>query len=196
MTTTFYGKEGSFKPIDAQVNVALNRDAQAAKDEIEGLKLLQQGHNKRDSDFITALKNKWQAEKESKDLDQRRLDKNFIAQQNAIRRNKEQTRRNLDTEVFNIRQEAKHLEQFTKTGSQVLTNIADRQEKKIAQADLKDTFDRIGDYTDLESDVQKQALLNAFLEQDQLSWAAYLNGESAEVVAYLCLLYTSPSPRD
>ena len=185
MTTTFYGKEGSFKPIDAQVNVALNRDAQAAKDEIEGLKLLQQGHNKRDSDFISALKNKWQAEKESKDLDQRRLDKNFIAQQNAIRRNKEQTRRNLDTEVFNIRQEAKHLEQFTKTGSKALNNLADRQERKIAQADLKDTFDRIGDYTDLESDVQKQALLNSFLEQDQLSWAAYLNGESAEVVAYL-----------
>ena len=61
MGTTFYGKEGSFKPIDAQVNVALNRDAQAAQDEIEGLKLLQQGHNKRDSDFISALKNKWQA---------------------------------------------------------------------------------------------------------------------------------------
>ena len=28
---TFYGKEGNFKPIDAQVNIALNRDAQASK---------------------------------------------------------------------------------------------------------------------------------------------------------------------
>ena len=39
MSIQFYGKEGSFKPIDTQVNVALNRDAQAAQKEIEGLKL-------------------------------------------------------------------------------------------------------------------------------------------------------------
>ena len=120
MGTTFYGKEGSFKPIDAQVNVALNRDAQAAQKEIEGLKLLQRGYDERDSDFINALRRKYQVEKDSKDLDKRRVDKNFVEKQNAIRRNKDQKRRNLDTELANIRQEAKDLAQFTKTGSDVV----------------------------------------------------------------------------
>ena len=46
MSIQFYGKEGNFKPIDAQVNVALNRDAQAAKDEIDGLKLVQKAMTK------------------------------------------------------------------------------------------------------------------------------------------------------
>ena len=185
MGTTFYGKEGSFKPIDAQVNVALNRDAQAAAKELEGLKLLRQGYDERDSDFINALRQKYQVEKDSKDTDKRRVDKNFVAQQNAIRRNKDQKRRNLDTELANIRQEADNLAKFTKTGSDVLNKAADRQERKIESADLKDTLDRVGEYTDLESDVQKQALLKGFLSQNELSWAAYLKGESPEVIAYL-----------
>ena len=185
MGTTFYGKEGSFKPIDAQVNIALNRDAQAAAKELEGLKLLRQGYDERDSEFINALRQKWAAEKDSKDLDKRRVDKNFVDKQNAIRRNKDQKRRNLDTELANIRQEANNLQAFTKTGSKVLNNLADRQQRKIESADLKDTLDRVGDYTDLESDVQKQALLKAFLQNDELSWAAYLKGESPEVITYL-----------
>tara|TARA_X000000368_G_scaffold119182_1_gene93217 strand:+ start:993 stop:3527 length:2535 start_codon:yes stop_codon:yes gene_type:complete len=185
MGTTFYGKEGSFKPIDAQVNVALNRDAQAAAKELEGLKLLRQGYDERDSEFINALRQKWVAEKDSKDLDKRRVDKNFVDKQNAIRRNKDQKRRNLDTELANIRREADNLAAFTKTGSKVLNNLADRQERKIESADLKDTLDRVGDYTDLESDVQKQALLKSFLQNDELSWAAYLKGESPEVITYL-----------
>ncbi len=185
MGTTFYGKEGSFKPIDAQVNVALNRDAQAAQQELEGLKLLQRGYDERDSDFINALRRKFQVEKDSKDQDKRRVDKNFVEKQNAIRRNKDQKRRNLDTELANIRQEAEDLAQFTKTGSDVLNNLADRQQRKIESADLKDTLDRVSEYTDLESDVQKQALLKGFLAQDELSWAAYLKGESPEVIAYL-----------
>lgn len=185
MSIQFYGKEGNFKPIDAQVNVALNRDAQAAKDEIDGLKLVQKGYDERDSDFINALRRKHTVEKESKDTDKRRIDKNWVDQQNAIRRNKDQKRRNLDTELANIRREADNLAAFTKTGSKVLNSLADRQQRKIESADLKDTLDRVGEYTDLESDVQKQALLKGFLAQDELSWAAYLKGESPEVIAYL-----------
>ena len=185
MSIQFYGKEGNFKPIDAQVNVALNRDAQAAKDEIDGLKLVQKGYDERDSDFINALRGKHTVEKESKDTDKRRIDKNWVDQQNAIRRIKDQKRRNLDTELANIRREADNLAAFTKTGSKVLNSLADRQERKIESADLKDTLDRVGEYTDLESDVQKQALLKGFLAQDELSWAAYLKGESPEVITYL-----------
>jgi hypothetical protein len=184
MGTTFYGKEGSFKPIDAQVNVALNRDAQAAKQEIEGLKLLRDSYDERDSDFINALKNKWGEEKASKDADKTRLDKNFVAQQNAIKRNKDKHRQNLEIELQNIRTEAKGLQAFTQTGTKVLNNLADRQERKINEAATLDFYNKEGDYTDFQADVMEMTFIKAALGTKDLAFLEFYNGGSPEAVSY------------
>ena len=184
MGTTFYGKEGNFKPIDAQVNVALNRDAQAAKEESDGLKFLRDSYDARDSEYINALKTKYKLEEVSKDKDKRRVDKNFIAQQNAIRRNKDQKRRNLDTELQNIRNEAKILEGFTQTGSKVLNSLADRQEKKIAEAATLEFYKKESEYRDFQADVMEMSFINAALGSKDLAFLEFYKGGTKEAVSY------------
>lgn len=184
MGTTFYGKEGNFKPIDAQVNVALNRDAQAAKEESDGLKFLRDSYDARDSEYINALRTKYKLEEVYKDKDKARVDKNFIAQQNAIRRNKDQKRRNLDTELQNIRNEAKILEGFTQTGSKVLNSLADRQEKKIAEAATLEFYKKESEYRDFQADVMEMSFINAALGSKDLAFLEFYKGGSPEAVSY------------
>lgn len=181
---TFYGKEGNFKPIDAQVNIALNRDAQAAKQEIDGLKFLKDGSEQRDSDNIAALKTKYKLEKVSKEEDKTRLDKNWVAQQNAIKRNKDRKRQDLEIELQNIRNEAKIFQSFTTTGADLLNKLADRQQKKIDQAAVLDFLNKESEYRDFQADVEEMSFVTAAAGYKDGAYLEYFNGSSQEAVSY------------
>ena len=181
---TFYGKEGNFKPIDAQVNIALNRDAQASKQEIDGLKFLKDGSEQRDSEYIAALKTKYKLEDVSKEKDKTRLDKNWVAQQNAIKRNKERKRQNLEIELQNIRNEAEIFQSFTKTGADVLTKLADGQQKKIDQAAVLDFLNKESEYRDFQADVEEMSFVTAAAGYKDGAYLEYFNGSSQEAVSY------------
>jgi len=184
MSIQFYGKEGNFKPIDAQVNIALNRDAQAAKQEIENLKFLKDGSEQRDSEYIAALKTKYNLEKVSKEEDKTRLDKNWVAQQNAIKRNKDRKRQDLEIELQNIRNEAKGLQAFTQTGSDVLNKLADRQQRKIDQAAINEFLKKESIYRDFKADVEEMAYVTAAAGYKDGAYLEFYNGSSQEAVSY------------
>ena len=184
MSIQFYGKEGNFKPIDAQVNIALNRDAQASKQEIENLKFLKDGSDQRDSEYIAALKTKYKLEDVSKETNKTRLDKNWVAQQNAIKRNKDRKRQDLEIELQNIRNEAKGLQAFTQTGSDVLNKLADRQQRKIDQAAINDFLKKESIYRDFKADVEDMAFVTAAAGYKDGAFLEFYNGSSQEAVSY------------
>ena len=184
MGIQFYGKEGSFKPIDAQVNVALNRDAQAAKQEIDGLKFLKDGSELAASEYINALRTKYKLEAVSKDDDKRRLDKNWLAQQDAIKRNKNKKKQNLEIGLQNIRNQADIFKSFTATGSDVLNKLADRQEKRIDQAAVLDFLNKEGLYTDFRADVEEMSYVTAAGGYKDGAYLEFFNGSSQEAISY------------
>ena len=185
MSFQSHGREGGFKALDVKSQAILARDAEQTNKKIQGLKTLQQQYDRRDSEFIAALKDKYREEKESKDLDKRRTDSNYAEKTRAIQRNAEREKQNLNTEIQNIENEAATWSAFSTTATDLLTNLAKRKQEQIVDADVKNKLDNIDKWTAMESDVQSEALARMLATRGDLSYKALLEGESSEVVAYL-----------
>lgn len=185
MSFQSHGREGGFKALNVQTQAALARSAEQSNQKVQNLKTLQQQYDRRDSEFIAALKDKYREEKASKDVDKRRTDSNYAAKTQAIQRNAERSRQNLNTEIKNIENEAATWSAFSSTATDLLTNLAKRQKEKIEDADVKTKLASIDKWTAMESDVQSEALARMLATRGDLSYKALLAGESPEVVAYL-----------
>ena len=79
MSFQSHGREGGFKALDVKSQAVLAREAEQTNKKIQSLKTLQQQYDRRDSEFIAALKDKYEDEKASKDVDKRRTDANYGA---------------------------------------------------------------------------------------------------------------------
>tara|TARA_B100000131_G_scaffold175361_1_gene169459 strand:- start:1393 stop:3918 length:2526 start_codon:yes stop_codon:yes gene_type:complete len=185
MSFQSHGREGGFKALNVQAQASLAREAERTSKKIQGLKTLQQQYDRRDSEFIAALKDKYREEKASKDEDKSRTDKNYAEKTRAIQRNAERSKQNLNTEIKNIENEAATWSAFSTTATELLTKLAKRKQEQIIDADVKNKLDNINKWTAMEADVQSEALARMLATRGDLSYKALLTGESPEVVAYL-----------
>ena len=185
MSFQSHGREGGFKALDVKSQAVLAREAEQTNKKIQSLKTLQQQYDRRDSEFIAALKDKYREEKSSKDEDKSRTDKNYVEKTRAIQRNAEREKQNLNTEIKNIEKEAATWSAVSTTATDLLTNLAKRKQEQIVDADVKNKLDNIDKWTAMESDVQSETLARMLATRGDLSYKALLEGESSEVVAYL-----------
>ena len=185
MSFQSHGREGGFKALNVQAQASLAREAERTSKKIQGLKTLQQQYDRRDSEFIAALKDTYREEKASKDEDKSRTDKNYAEKTRAIQRNAERSKQNLNTEIKNIENEAATWSAFSSTATDLLTNLAKRKKEQIVDADVKNKQKNINKWTAMEADVQSAALARMIASRGDLHWEAILAGESPEVATYI-----------
>lgn len=185
MSFQSHGREGGFKALNVQAQAALARSAEQSNQEVQNLKTLQQQYDRRDSEFIAALKDKYREEKASKDEDKRRTDKNFVAKTQAIQRNAQRSKANLQTEIQNIENEAAGWSAFSSTATDLLTKLAVRKKEQIVDADIRLKQQNINKWTAMEADVQSAALARVIATRSDLHWKAILAGEDPIVATYI-----------
>ncbi len=185
MSFQSHGREGGFKALNVQAQATLAREAEQQNKKVQNLKTLQQQYDRRDSELIAALKDKFGEEKASKDEDKRRTDKNFVAKTQAIQRNAQRTKANLQTEIQNIENEAAGYSAFSTTATNLLTNLAVRKKEQIIDADVKLKQENINKWTAMEADVQSAALARVIATRGDLHYKAILAGEDPIVATYV-----------
>ena len=185
MSFQSHGREGGFKALNVQTQAALARSAEQSNQKVQNLKTLQQQYDRRDSEFIAALKDKYREEKSSKDEDKRRTDSNYAAKTQAIQRNAQRSKENLNTEIKNIENEAATWSAFSSTATDLLTNLAKRQKEKIVDADIRLKQQNINKWTAMEADVQSAALARVIATRGDLHYKAILAGEDPIVATYI-----------
>ena len=185
MSFQSHGREGGFKALNVQTQAALARSAEQSNQKVQNLKTLQQQYDRRDSEFIAALKDKFREEKASKDEDKSRTDKNFVAKTQAIQRNAQRSKANLQTEIQNIENEAAGWSAFSSTATDLLTKLAVRKKEQIVDADIRSKQENINKWTAMEADVQSAALARVIATRGDLHWKAILAGEDSTVATYI-----------
>ena len=185
MSFQSHGREGGFKALNVQTQAALARSAEQSNQKVQNLKTLQQQYDRRDSEFIAALKDKFREEKASKDEDKSRTDKNFVAKTQAIQRNAQRSKANLQTEIQNIENEAAGWSAFSSTPTDLLTKLAVRKKEQIVDADIRSKQENINKWTAMEADVQSAALARVIATRGDLHWKAILAGEDPTVATYI-----------
>ena len=185
MSFQSHGREGGFKALNVQAQATLAREAEQQNKKVQNLKTLQQQYDRRDSEFIAALKDKYREEKASKDEDKRRTDSNYVAKTQAIQRNAQRSKANLQTEIQNIENEAASWSAFSTTATDLLTKLAVRKQEQIIDADVKVKQENINKWTAMEADVQSAALGRIIATRGDLHYSAILEGEDPIVATYI-----------
>jgi len=185
MSFQSHGREGGFKALNVQAQATLAREAEQQNKKVQNLKTLQQQYDRRDSEFIAALKDKYREEKASKDVDKRRTDSNYAEKTQAIQRNAQRSKANVQTEIQNIEKEAASWSAFSTTATDLLTKLAVRKKEQIIDADVKVKQENINKWTAMEADVQSAALARIIATRGDLHYSAILEGEDPIVATYI-----------